>query len=121
MNKILIIQTAFIGDVILATPLIEKLHRFFPTAEIDFMLRKGNEGLLQQHPFIHELLIWDKKQDKVKNLLTLTRKVRKNKYDLLVNIHRFASSGLVSFLSGAKIKTGFDKNPFSFCYDIRMK
>ena len=47
MKKILIIQTAFIGDVILATPLIEKLKNFFPKAEIDFLLRKGNEGLLK--------------------------------------------------------------------------
>lgn len=121
MKKILIIQTAFIGDVILATPVIEKLHRFFPEAAIDFVLRKGNEGLLQQHPFIHELFIWDKQQDKIKNLFRLIKRIKKNQYDLLVNIHRFSSSGLISFLSGAKIKSGFDKNPFSFSYDIRIK
>ena len=44
--KFLIIQTAFIGDVILATALVEKLHRHYPEATIDFALRKGNEGLL---------------------------------------------------------------------------
>ena len=46
MQKFLIIQTAFIGDVVLATSLIEKLHRHFPEAQIDFLLRKGNESLL---------------------------------------------------------------------------
>lgn len=116
MNRILIIQTAFIGDVILATPVAEKLHRFYPEASIDFLVRKGNEGLLRDHPFIGETLVFDKKQKKLRNLLKLAFKVRKKKYDLIVNLHRFASSGFIVFLSGAKVKLGFDKNPFSFCY-----
>ena len=49
--KILIIQTAFIGDVILATAVAEKLHQQYPDAQIDFVLRKGNEALLSNHPF----------------------------------------------------------------------
>jgi len=43
----LIIQTAFIGDVVLATALAEKLHQHRPEASIDFLLRKGNEGLVR--------------------------------------------------------------------------
>ena len=46
MQKFLVIQTAFIGDVVLATAIIEKLHQFFPDARIDFLVRKGNEALL---------------------------------------------------------------------------
>ncbi len=42
MQKILIIQTAFIGDVVLATSIAEKLHFYFPSAQIDFLVRKGN-------------------------------------------------------------------------------
>jgi len=56
LNKILVIQTAFIGDVILATALLEKVHHYFPKAQIDFLLRKGNESLFQNHPFINQLL-----------------------------------------------------------------
>ena len=54
-KKILLMQTAFIGDVILATSLLEKLHHHFPEAEIDFLVRKGNESLFKQHPFINKL------------------------------------------------------------------
>jgi ADP-heptose:LPS heptosyltransferase len=120
MKKILIIQTAFIGDVILATPVVEKLHRFFPEASIDFLLRKGNESLLTGHPYISEIIVWNKKENKINNLFKIISKIKNSQYDLLVNIHRFASSGLVAFLSRAKIKCGFDKNPFSLCYDIRI-
>lgn len=44
MKKILIIQTAFIGDVVLATALVEKLHRYFLRSTIHFLVRKGNES-----------------------------------------------------------------------------
>jgi len=61
MKKILIIQTAFLGDVILATPVIERLHRCYPDAQIDFLLRKGNESLLSGHPHLHRVLVRDKR------------------------------------------------------------
>ncbi len=68
MQKFLVIQTAFIGDVVLATALIEKLHAFYPDARIDFLVRKGNEALLTNHPFLHEVLIWEKREHKLRNL-----------------------------------------------------
>jgi len=116
----LIIQTAFTGDVILATPLIEKMHRFYPSASIDFLLRKGNEGLLAGHPFLNEVIIWDKKTNKQKNLFSLISKVRSKKYDVVINAHRFASSGLITALSGAKTTIGFTKNPLSFLFSKRI-
>ncbi|CAN5196876.1 glycosyltransferase family 9 protein [soil metagenome] len=120
MKKILLIQTAFTGDVVLATPVLEKLHRVFPNAEIDFLLRKGNESLLKEHPFVHSILIFDKKKSKLKNLWKLLWKIRSNKYDLVVNMHRFASSGILTGFSGAKERVGFDKNPYSFLFTRKV-
>ncbi|MEO8763893.1 MAG: glycosyltransferase family 9 protein [Ginsengibacter sp.] len=121
MQKILVIQTAFTGDVVLATALVEKLHRFFPMADIDVLVRKGNEGLLINHPFLHEVLIWNKKENKTKNLLKLLKEIRHTKYDTIVNLQRFASTGLLMVFSGAKEKIGFDKNPFSFFFTKSVK
>jgi len=119
--KILVIQTAFIGDVVLATPVLEKLHSDFPLAKIDFLLRKGNESLFNGHPFLNKVLIWDKKTNKGLNLIRLILEIRKTKYDRVMNLHRFSSSGLITLMSGAKEKAGFDKNPFSFCYTRKIK
>jgi heptosyltransferase-2 len=121
MFKFLIIQTAFIGDVVLATALVEKLNSYFPEAEIDFLLRKGNEELLKNNTKINKVLIWDKKKNKNGNLLKIIRKVRKERYTHVINVHRFSSSGIITWLSGAKNKIGFDKNPFSFCYSRKVK
>jgi lipopolysaccharide heptosyltransferase II len=119
--KFLVIQTAFIGDVVLATGIVEKLHRFFPDAQIDFLVRKGNEGLLQNHPYLHEVLIWDKKNGKLKNLWKLLRLIRKRRYDKVINIQRFAATGILTAFSGARQKIGFDKNPLSWLFDKKIK
>ena len=121
MKKILIIQTAFIGDVILATPLIEKLHDKFPKSTIDFLLRKGNEKLFTNHPKLKNILIWDKKNKKYNNLIKIIKQIRAEKYDFVINLQRFSSSGIITFLSKGRIKIGFDKNPFSFSYKIKVK
>lgn len=120
MKKFLVTQTAFIGDVVLATALIEKLHAFYPEAQIDFLVRKGNEGLLRDHPFLNKVWVWDKKKNKNRNLLKLAFAVRRERYDYVINPHRFATSGIITWVSGAEHKVGFDKNPLSFVYTKKV-
>ena len=120
MVKFLIIQTAFIGDVILATPVIEKLHEFYPDSQIDFLLRKGNENLLRNHPHVSNLLIWDKKKNKKKNMFRVIKVIRNKKYDYVINLQRFASTGIITAFSKGKIKVGFNKNPLSFLFTRRI-
>jgi heptosyltransferase II len=119
-RQILLIQTAFIGDAILATAVLEKLHAYYPEAAIDFLVRKGNESLFLGHPFLRRVLVRDKKQGKIKSLRVGIRAVRRTRYDLVVNLHRFASSGLIATLSGAKHICGFDKNPFAWRYHHKV-
>lgn len=116
MKKILVIQTAFIGDVVLATSLIENLHQQFPEVKIDILVRKGNESLFQSHPFLNQVLVWDKKNNKYQNWVGLLFKIRSSQYDLVLNAQRFAATGAWTAFSKAKIKIGFDKNPFSFLF-----
>ena len=113
MKKILVIQTAFLGDVVLATALVEKLHACYPAAQLDFLLRKGNESLLQGHPFLNQVLVWNKKAGKYRSLWHLLRQIRAQRYDLVLNLQRFGATGLLTALSGAQETRGFDKNPFS--------
>ena len=116
MKKILVIQTAFIGDVVLATALIENLHQQFPEVKLDILVRKGNESLFQSHPFLNQVLVWDKKNNKYQNWVGLLFKIRSSQYDVVLNAQRFAATGAWTAFSKAKIKIGFDKNPFSFLF-----
>ena len=120
-KKILVIQTAFIGDAILATSVLEKLHEHFPQAQIDYLVRKGNESLFRQHPFIHKLYVWNKKGNKYKSLLKILKEIRKQKYLYLINLQRYLSTGVVTTFSKAAVKIGFDKNPMSKYFDKVFK
>lgn len=65
-------------------------------------------------------MVWDKKQSKGKELNRLIKEVKKEKYDTVINLHRFFSSGLITAMSGAKNKIGFDKNPLSRFYTKKV-
>ncbi|UOQ65418.1 glycosyltransferase family 9 protein [Hymenobacter volaticus] len=113
-SAVLLIQTAFIGDVILASALLDYLHRTEPDTPVDFLVRKGNESLLQQHPHVRHVLIWDKKQSKYKGLWHLLQQIRATRYSRVITLQRFASTGFLTAFSGAPERVGFQKNPFAF-------
>jgi heptosyltransferase-2 len=118
--KFLIIQTAFIGDVVLATPMAEALAQL-DNVEIHFLVRKGNESLLENNPFIDRVWIWNKQQNKLRNLFQLGKEIRKEKFDCVINLQRFASTGFLTWRSRAAKKMGFEENPFSFCFSSKFK
>lgn len=120
MKKFLVIQTGFIGDVVLATGILEKLHQHYPEVAIDMLVRKGNESLFAGHPFLHEVLVWNKEEKKNGNLFRMLRLIRSRLYDKVINVHRFTSTGILTAFSGAKEKIGFDKNPLSVLFTTRI-
>ncbi|AYA38646.1 glycosyltransferase family 9 protein [Hymenobacter oligotrophus] len=119
-QAILLIQTAFIGDVILATALLERLHETEPDTPVDVLVRRGNEGLLKGHPHVRQVLVWDKKNEKYGGLWRLLQQVRATHYGRVINLQRFASTGFLTAFSGARQRIGFDKNPLSFLFTHRL-
>lgn len=121
MRRILIIQTASLGDVILSTSLGETLHKAFPDTPIDFLIKDGYQSLFTGHPFINQVIVWKKSENKYANLIKIIKQVKAANYTAVINVHRFASSGIITALSGAKIRTGFSKNPLSLFYTKRIR
>ncbi len=119
MKKILVIQTASAGDVILMTPILEKLHRVWPQADQYVLVKAGNESLFQSHPWVHEVWMWEKSRKKWRNLLQLLIAIRKEKFDAVINCQRFTSTGLLTGFSGARVRAGFSSNPLSFLFTHR--
>ncbi len=120
-KSFLIIQTAFLGDAILSTAVAEKLHAKFMDANIDVLVRKGNESIFSNHPFIRTIITWDKKNNKYKNLFKTLGIIRGNRYDEVINLQRFGASGFITAFSKAGRTHGFKKNPFSFLFSHSVK
>jgi len=116
-QKFLIIQTAFIGDVVPSLPVAQILKSKFPESSISFLVRKGNENLLDNHPAIDTIFTWNKGNGKYRSLYAIYKKLKKTDWDGIFNLHRFFSTGLLTSILHADIKVGFDKNPFSKFFD----
>ena len=121
MRRILVIQTAFIGDVVLATAMLENLHAAYPSAKLDILVRGGAQELFIDHPYIHQVHVWDKKKNKYQHLFQIIKTIRRIKYDVVINVQRYLATGIITVLSGATKKIGFDKNPLSFLFTEVVK
>jgi heptosyltransferase-2 len=116
MHRILVIQTAFIGDVVLATALLQNLHAAYPAATIDILVRQGADELFTDHPYINEVHVWNKKKNKYQHLFQIIQNIRRIKYDVVINVQRYLATGIITVLSSAKKTIGFNKNPLSFLF-----
>ncbi len=120
MEHFLVIQTAFIGDAILASSFVNLLKKFYPQAPIDIVVRKGNESLYHNHPQIQETLVWEKQISKTRNLLKIIKTVRKKKYSRVYNLQRFFSTGMMTAFSKAGATYGFRSNPLSLFFTHKI-
>ena len=120
-KRILVIQTAFIGDTILMTSFLEKLRDVYGETDIHILIRKGHEDIFKNNPLVNKIWSWDKRHNKFIQLLKIILKLRHYRFDFVFNLHRYFSSGLVSFLIKAKKKIGFNKNPFSLFYSKAVR
>lgn len=120
-RKVLFIQTAFLGDVILATAALETWHQTHPADKIYFLVNQKFAGVVAQHPFA-TILTWDKSTSaKYRKLWQLLQTIRNQRFDIVINFQRYAATGLLAVLSGAAETRGFDKNPFSSFFTRRFQ
>ena len=87
-HKILIIQTAFLGDVVMITPLIQATKELFPSAKIDVLVIPQTKEVLDNNPFIENILMFDKRKNNIFSFIKTIMQLRKNKYDLAISIGR---------------------------------
>ncbi len=123
LKKILIIQTAFAGDVILTLPMIQVLKRHFPNASIDAVVIPRVLDLLANNPHIDRVISYDKrKSDKgLAGFFRLVQRLRLGKYDLAIVPHRSLRSALLAGLSNIPHRIGFDRSAGRIFFTERVR
>jgi len=94
--KILIIRLSSIGDIVLSTPLVRCLRNKFPSVQIDFLVKKKYSEILSANPYISNLIFFEN------NIFKLAKKIKKEKYDFIMDIHNNFRTFLLTLFSGAK-------------------
>ncbi len=117
-KKILIIQTAFLGDLILLSSLFRLLRARFPEAELFAVMNPIGTELYEHNPWGVKLVIFDKRgTDKGPiGLWKLSRELRQFQADWCICLHRYSRSSLLALLSGAREVYGFKEAPFSLFF-----
>jgi|SRR5690554_1018218 len=108
-KKILIVQTAFIGDVILITSLIRETKKLFPEAEIDILVIPSTASILANNPYLHKIVVFDKKKKKIPSFLKAMREIRSKNYDLALIPHSSFTTAFLVFMSGIRERIGFTR------------
>ena len=116
MQKILIFQTAFLGDLILTSPLIKSVKKSFPGSKVHLVVRKGLEGVFEGFGYLDKVIPFDKK-----GLLGFAKRLRKEGYSLVLSPHRSHRTSLILFLAGIPRRIGYDRAGFSFFYTDRVR
>lgn len=112
MKKILVIQTAYIGDVVISTALVRELKKIFPDSKIDLITTPISSILFTYCPYVNQVLEFDKKKNKFKNFLKLLKRIKKNKYDLAISIQTSFTSALLMLFGKIKKRIGFSVQKF---------
>jgi heptosyltransferase II len=112
IKKILVFQTAFLGDIVLTIPLINNIKRLWPDKYIAVLTTPIGKAVLDEVENIDEIIVYDKKnKDKgIKNFLETSKVLKTKSFDWVIIPHRSLNSALLCFLAGIKHRWGFDKS-----------
>ena len=118
----MIIHTAFIGDIVLSTPLIKKLRDTYPKAEITYLTTPVGASILRNNPHLNHIIEYDKKGEHkgIKGFWAIAKKLKMEAYNLVITPHRYLRSTFLTFLTGAPIRRGYDSAAASFLYNERV-
>lgn len=97
-HKVLVVQTAFLGDVILTLPMVQVLKRYAPTAMIDVLVTPRAAGLLVGHPDINRVIEYDKRGNDagIPGFIRKSRQIRSEMYDTALVPHRSLRSAALA-------------------------
>lgn len=117
-KKILVIQTGFVGDMVLTSPLFRSLRLHARGASITLLHSPRTAGVVRRCVRIDERIVMEKRGGRrgMAETFRTARMVREKRFDLVLSPHRSIRSGLVALGSGADRRIGFDRPPAALFY-----
>ena len=104
-----------IGDVLMTTPSIRVLRESFPEAKLTFLTESPSDQVLSENPFLDEIIIHCKGRS-ILNSISFLQKIRRRKFDCVIDFFGNPRSALVTLFSGAPIRIGFGFRGRSWVY-----
>jgi heptosyltransferase II len=108
-KRLLVIQTAFLGDAVLTLPFIDALHQRYPSAYITVLCTPEVADVFRQHSGIGDVIIFDKrgKDRGIKSIRRIANVLREQSFEVAFIPHRSFKSALFAWLAGIPQRIGF--------------
>lgn len=113
VRRVLVVRLRSIGDTVLATPSLIALRRFLPDARIDILLEDWVAPLLDGFGPVDNVIAVERGRG---GRFRAAREIRRNRYDVVFNLHGGTSATFLTFLSGARHRIGYSHYQYSFLY-----
>ncbi|MDX1277991.1 glycosyltransferase family 9 protein [Oceanihabitans sediminis] len=120
--KILVIQQKMIGDVLTSSILFEALRAKYPNAQLDYLVNSHTVPVIENNPNIDNLVLFTNEEESSKlTLLKFAKKIKKQQYDVVIDVYSKLSSNLITLFSAAKTKISYYKSYSAFIYTHNIK
>lgn len=111
-----------IGDVLASSILFEAIKHQYPDAELHYLINTHTFPVVDQNPYIDKVQFFTPEHEKSKlKLFKLAKQLRKENYDVIIDVYSKLSSNLITLLSKAKIKVSIDKGRNKLLYSNLYK
>ncbi len=116
-SRILLIKPSALGDVVHTIPVLVKLRTRYPHARIDWLITPENAEVVRYHPALSNVVLFARRDFSKRgrrwramlDFLDLLKKIRRAKYELVIDMHGQVRSAFFSLISGARVRIGFDR------------
>lgn len=108
--RILVVRLSAIGDVVRVLPAVHCVRDAHPHAQIDWVVERKSAAIVEDHPDVDQVFVFERPSgagSAIKEFLRLCRRIRKGRYDIVLDFHGIAKSGLIAAFSGAPQRYGF--------------
>ena len=107
-NNICIVMMSAVGDAVHVLPVINALKRTNPRARITWVLQPGPAALVRGHRSVDEIVVFDRARG-LSAFADAARELGKRQFDLVINLQVYFKAGIVTALTHAPVKLGFDR------------
>jgi lipopolysaccharide heptosyltransferase II len=116
--RILLVRLREIGDVVFTTPAVRALRARFPDAHLTYLVEPHAAPLVAANPHLDEVIVAPR--EGLIGDLRLARRLRGSHFDLAIDFHGGPRASLLTWLSGAPVRLGYDIAWRSWMYTRRV-
>jgi lipopolysaccharide heptosyltransferase II len=110
------VRTDRIGDVVLSLPMLPILKKHFPNSRISVLVRNYTKELVQRHPNVDEVLLWDE----AKNWREYVSLLKKKKFDIAILPYPRFELAAIIFFAGIPVRVGTGYRWYSFFFNRKI-